>query len=159
MVECQLSLGRDLSVLIWCSKTSKTTAKCLLLSGKTSPEEENLMVEAGELVLVDNFTCVSVCVSASNLLLLWITEITVSQLWEGLRPPTHGYPHSRLQTQARSIIQMSDEQNSQYVGMLYCVDLNMWPLCSSTCSQQQLKQSFPFYLPMSRRICIFYLVI
>lgn len=43
---------------------------------------------------------------------------------------------SRLQTQARSIIQMREEQYSQYVGMLYWVDLKMWPLCSSTCRGQ-----------------------
>lgn len=51
------------------------------------------------------------------------------------------HAHSHLQTQARSIIQMSDEQNSQYVGMLYCVDLNMCPLCSSTCHKQSSKDS------------------
>lgn len=44
---------------------------------------------------------------------------------------------SRLQTHARSMIQMRDEQYSQYVGMLYCVDLKIWPLCSSTCRGQQ----------------------
>lgn len=50
--------------------------------------------------------------------------------------------YSHLHTQARSIIQMSDEQYSQYVGMLYWVDLKMWPLCSSTCRGQQSTGSF-----------------
>lgn len=57
--------------------------------------------------------------------------VTIPDQRKGLNP---SFPDLRLQTQARSIIQMSDEQNSQYVGMLYCVDLNIWPLCSSTCS-------------------------
>lgn len=48
----------------------------------------------------------------------------------------HAYLH--LHTQARSIIQMSDEQYSQYVGMLYWVDLKMCPLCSSTCREQHM---------------------
>lgn len=65
-------------------------------------------------------------------------------------------PHSHLHTQARSIIQMSDEQYSQYVGMLYCVDLNMWPLCSSTCREQQSKGSFGVYLHMSFHIYVLY---
>lgn len=52
--------------------------------------------------------------------------------------------YSHLHTQARSIIQMSDEQYSQYVGMLYWVDLKMWPLCSSTCRGQQNTGSFEF---------------
>lgn len=62
---------------------------------------------------------------------------------DGLQTPCCDteHAHSHLQTQARSIIQMSDEQNSQYVGMLYCVDLNMCPLCSSTCCKQSSKDS------------------
>lgn len=62
---------------------------------------------------------------------------------DSLQPPCceTEHAHSHLQTQARSIIQMSDEQNSQYVGMLYCVDLNMCPLCSSTCRKQPSKDS------------------
>lgn len=63
--------------------------------------------------------------------------------------------HSRLHTQARSIIQISDEQNSQYVGMLYCVDLNMWPLCSSTCREQRHNGSYGFYLHTSVNIYIY----
>lgn len=30
------------------------------------------------------------------------------------------------------MIQIKEEQYSQYVGMLYWVALKMWPLCSST---------------------------
>lgn len=41
-----------------------------------------------------------------------------------------GYLH--LQTEALSMIQIKEEQYSQYVGMLYWVALKMWPLCSST---------------------------
>lgn len=37
-----------------------------------------------------------------------------------------------LQTEALSMIQIKEEQYSQYVGMLYWVALKMWPLCSST---------------------------
>lgn len=66
------------------------------------------------------------------------------------------HAHSRLHTQARSIIQMSDEQNSQYVGMLYWVDLKMWPLCSSTCREQQSKGSLPVQ-PFTF-LCIFYIL-
>lgn len=80
--------------------------------------------------------------------------VTVPAQGKGLNPSVVGHPDLRLQTQARSIIQMSDEQNSQYVGMLYCVDLNIWPLCSSTCSEPQHKQSFAFYLHVSGHIYI-----
>lgn len=37
-----------------------------------------------------------------------------------------------LQTEALSMIQIKEEQYSQYVGILYWVALKMWPLCSST---------------------------
>lgn len=49
--------------------------------------------------------------------------------------------NSRLQTHALSIIHMREEQNSQYVGMLYWVDLKIWPLCSSTCFKKTIKQN------------------
>ncbi len=67
------------------------------------------------------------------------------------------HAHSHLHTQARSIIQMSDEQYSQYVGMLYWVDLKMWPLCSSTCREQQSTGSLGVHLHISFHInmCFF----
>lgn len=57
-------------------------------------------------------------------------------------PQTHHFDRStrkgskkgclHLQTEALSMIQIKEEQYSQYVGMLYWVALKMWPLCSST---------------------------
>lgn len=63
--------------------------------------------------------------------------------------------HSHLHTQARSIIQMSDEQYSQYVGMLYWVDLKMWPLCSSTYREQQSTGSSGVHLHISFHIIMY----